>query len=332
MNYQYRRTALTILVLVSPLTYAGAPVAYDGWSVSGGAIDTSTSCATSGVSCTNLVSDPGMIYEEVTAGGSKYLRLILTDQAATGAPNQLNFTNEVFIPYALADPTAFPALAQGIASKQVVKDVVDNFSATTEVQRANMRQLGTTLTDDMFSIKINQSFSNAEMSSSFSHTNYTQFAYSASATAPDTDVVIGSKTDISQSLDVGGTDNPGATQMFVQRSRDGYKGTADPSNPGLSWLAFSPDPYFANAPITTAGSMSVSGAPAITWTEADSISTTWMVQNGNEVPGQGAAVAFQSIKNSDALTEDVAIALDLPVGTVDPFAWDANFGTAPSFP
>ncbi|MDH5218487.1 MAG: hypothetical protein OEX19_12365 [Gammaproteobacteria bacterium] len=329
MKYQYRRTATLALVLASPTVFAVAPVAYDGWSVSGGTIDTTASCTTAGVSCTNLVSDPGMVYEEVTTGGSKFLRLILTDQGATGAPNQLNFTTETFIPYAqLGDPLPPGSIAhyQGIAAKQVVRDAADSFEGVTEVQRANMRQLGSLGADDMFTIKLSQGFGNADISSAFAHTSYTQF--SSGGTTIDSDQVIGRITDIQQSNDVGGTDNPGASQLFVQRTRDGTKGNSNFSFGGS---------YFVTAPITTAGSMNVSAAAAtpgapVSWINKADISTTWIVQDNNISTAPGIAIAYQSIKNNDTLAEDVMRDFELPVGTADPFAWETNFGTAPTFP
>ena len=329
MKYQYRRSSLFVLVLSSPTVFAAAPVAYDGWSVVGGTIDTTASCTAPGVSCTNLVSDPGMVYEEVTSGGSKFLRLILTDQTASGAPNQLSFTTETFIPYAqLSDPLPPGSIAhyQGIAAKQVVRDSVDGFEGVTEIQRANMRQLGSTGADDMFTIKLNQNFANPEISSAFAHTSYTQF--SSGGTTIDSDQVIGRITDIQQSNDVGGTDNPGASQLFVQRTRDGVKGNSTFTFPGG---------YFVSAPITTAGSMNVSAASAVpgapvTWINKADISTTWIVQDSNVSTVPGIAIAYQNVKNNDALTEDVMREFDAPVGTADPFAWEVNFGTAPTFP
>lgn len=330
MKYQYRRTASLALVLMSPTVFAVAPVAYDGWSVTGGAIDTTASCTTPGVSCTNLVSDPGMVYEEVTTGGSTFLRLILTDQAATGAPNQLNFTTETLIPYAEnGDPLPPGSINyyQGIAAKQVVRDAVDNFEGVTEIQRANMRQLGSVSADDMFTIKLSQSFAGADIDSAFAHTSYTQF--SSGGTNIDSDQVIGTITDIQQSNDIGGTINPGAKQLFVQRSRDGVKGNSTFTFPGG---------YFVTAPITTAGGMHVSataetpGAP-VTWLNTQDIRTTWLVQDNNISSAPGIAISYQSVENNSGVpVEDIMSEFDLPVGTADPFDWDPNFGSAPTFP
>ncbi|MDH5219456.1 MAG: hypothetical protein OEX19_17250 [Gammaproteobacteria bacterium] len=359
MNFQNKSALLLSLSVMSPMAFAGPPVAYDEWSVIGGTIDTSLSCSATGVACDTLVSDKGMLYQQVTTGAGAFLRLIITERDATGDPNApvndpdaLAFSDESFIPFSLYDsagnagplPPAYNSFGapQGIADKQSIKDTVDNFVATTEVQRGNLRQLSTdgvyggvseggVSADEMFTVKIDQSFSNAEISSDFSYTGYTQFATGFTmadpvtgktfvVAEPDTNFRIGSAMDIDQTLDLTDAVTTGA-QNFVYRDRRGYKGTSAVtySNAGS---------YLTSAPLTTAGEMNISGdATPVTWDNTDSITTTLLVQTADAaiIP-----VAYQSLNvNNDAAKQDSALIFDAPTGPID---WDVSFGTAPTFP
>jgi hypothetical protein len=273
----------------------------------------------------------------------------------------------------LPDPYNSFAVPQGIADKQIIRDPLDNFVATTEVQRANMRQLTENgypatgdlsfPTEDMFTVRMSQSFDDGEMSSQFSHTSYTAFAFDINFTAdpitavdpvtgqtyllqdPETNYVIGKKTDISQSLDISDPTAPSAQERFEFRGRSGYQGTADPRL--VFWLAFTgPDSYFANDPIVSEGSMNISGGDGVAWNEGDNISTTWLVQTTGTTGGAlGPVVSYQNVRNFDGevtdpntgevttqTLEDSAIIFDQPTGGATPMAWDtANFGPEPTF-
>ena len=87
--------------------YAAPPVNYDGWSVSGGQINTSASCANA-ISCKTIAADPGFLLEEIEvnfqarSGFSrpyKFFRIILTEKDANDT-TPLNFSVENYIPFA----------------------------------------------------------------------------------------------------------------------------------------------------------------------------------------------------------------------------------------
>jgi hypothetical protein len=336
MKYQYRRTIFSALFLVSPVAFSAAPIAYDGWTVTNGTIDASS--ATGGGycdagNCTTLVSEPGMLYQEVVATDSSgftgtYLRLILTDENADSTAGPLQFSTESFVPYAEnSDPLPVGAFAhyQGIAAKQVINGTVDNFQAISEIQRGNMREVNSLGADDMYSVKFSQQFAGTDVSANFSHTGWTAFCSGGGCTQVDSDFVIGRSTDMEQTTNIGGTLNPAADQLFVQRTRDGIKGNVNFLNPF----------WGTGEANSTAGSMWVSefGDPqgtAVSWGNTGDVTATWIVQDGQITPG--TVTAFQRIKDNNTLATDTRFEFDVPVGTqADPFAWDANFGAAPSF-
>ena len=338
MKYQNKSALLLSLFAVAPVTFAGPPVAFDEWSVIGGTIDTSLSCGGASVTCDDMVSDQGMLYQQVTTDAGTFLRLIITETdatydptAAAGQQGELTFADESFIPFALEGDTAPPAsggfnslaLPQGLVSKQTIRDSADNFEATTHIQRANMRQYTSdwqnpVTTDEMFSIKIDQSFATDEMTSDFSHTAYTQFMDDFNNAAdPDTDIVIGSKTDIDQSLDMTDANNPVAKQLFVQRSREGYKGTSVPKN-------YNSGGYFIGEALTTASELNISGT-AVTWDATDRVTTTWVAQDASAAV---LPVSYQSVNVNNDAKQDSALIFEQPTGPID---WDANFGAEPTF-
>lgn len=332
MNFQNKSALLLSLSVMSPMAFAGPPTAFDEYTVIGGTI--TTACGVD-VTCNTLVSDNGMLYEQVSTADGEFLRLIITDFDANGDASELAFSDESFIPFAL-DTGSLPsvndgynslALPQGLASKQTLRDPTDNFVATTQIQRSNMRQYtGDWKTpvpiDEMFTIKIDQSFSNDEITSDFSTTAYTQFQNDFNNAAdPDTDQVIGRSMDIDQTLDMSDTNNPAAKQLFVQRSRSGYKGTSTPVN----YNSFG---YFVTEPLVTAGQMNLSGdTTPVTWAAADTITTTWVVETADAAV---IPVSYQSLNvNNDAAKQDSALIFEAPTGPID---WNANFGAAPTFP
>jgi hypothetical protein len=388
MKSQHKKLASFALFLASPMVMAGPPMAYSQWSVDNGVI--TTDCAAD-VTCNTLVSSDGMLYESIDTGGNEFLRLIITESGATGDPKGsfgetdpkkkvLGFSDETFIPFSLDNGTndgnSSPyvqglisqgynsfAAPQGIASRQAVMEEEDQFVATTEVQRANMRQYNggwssndvAATSDEMFSVKIDQSFDDGEMASDFSQTSYTQFMASFEARDPntgellkyvdpvtgvetqvftqdpDTDYVIGRKTHIGQTLDMTDNATPTGTQVFVQRSGEGYKGTASPESPLLgTWFNAGPGTvgqYFTSEPITTTGSMNISGGTdtAVTWNDAQNISTTWLTQS----EGPGGSIGYHAVTNKDTMQSDSELIFNQPTGGPD--VWDVtNFGAQPS--
>jgi hypothetical protein len=347
MFCQKSRICFAISSLVfSSAAFAAPPVPYGEWSVTNGAVDTSVSCANTGVTCKTVASDNGFIYEEVSTPYYNFLRLILTDANATGVPTNLGFTSETYTPFALATD----GIAQGIASKQVVRDAADNFVLDAEVQKGHMRGLNAATADDMYSTKISQSMSNAEMSGVFSFTNYTSFA-TGQSTTPDTDNERGRKLDISEQVLIGNPGDATKQQTFVQRQRSGDAGNGAPFPfPGapqvpIQFTVNNSGNYFATAPITTAGSMTLpvtsngratTGTNTVAWASGNDIVTTWIAQDSNiaqNTATQSAyALSYQRVANNTSGVNALAVVVDLSVPPpLNPFAWDqTNFGTAPS--
>ncbi len=347
-------TAATITLFTSSLAFAAPPVAYDGWTVTGGVIDTSVSCGGVGVTCKELApADSGFKYEQVESDGSSFFRLILTDTNATGDPlitsgaGKLEFANENFIPFAIADE----GIAQGIASKLVIREAASDFIVTAEVQKGNMRSLYTTAPEEMFTTKLSQSFSSGtDFDSSFSFLNYTAFSTSPATNTPDTNVEIGQRLEITQNVLVGEAGDTTKKQTFVQRKAKGFAGNTVsnpwPGSPPILKTKFMTDDgtgprYFIRAPITTLGSVALPVAangrlvaPAatntITWSPADDIETTWISQSSNSpLNANGTDLAFQRVSNNTTNTQAEITVIELPAATVSPFVWDANFGVAP---
>jgi hypothetical protein len=324
-------------MLVLPgMAMAVPPVNFDQWSATSGVIDTSAACA--GITCTPIASDPGMLQEKlIDADGYEYIHLIITDKNADGAPGAQDFTSENFVPFSFNGV----GNAQGLAAKQVVRDTAEGLTSTAEIQRAMMRladpggQTLDTNAADMWSVRLTQVFNKPELQSSFQYTGYTAFltGFNFGVGMPDSDTVIGHITSISQSLPIvnGATDvDPNAQQQFVMSEAGGIKGNCD-----SFFCMTDPGTFFAGAPITTAGSMTLDGT-AVPWADENIIGTTWVAQT-NMFDATYASVAAQTFTNFTSGSSASATATNLPtpltpLGTT-PFDWDeTNLGTAPSFP
>lgn len=331
--------SIYLSLLTSGAAFAAPPVAYDGWRVDNGVVDTSTSCSAASISCKTIATDNGFKYEEVTTPDYVFLRLILTDADATGATTDLSFTNETFSPFALVNK----GIAQGAATKQVVRDAALGFELVSEVQKGNMRGLNAATAEDMYTTKLSQTFANADFTSGFKYKNYTNF-YSAQATNPDSNTERGRTLEITQEVLVGEPGDATKKQAFVHKQQKGSAGNNDSNfnfapNAGVLPPVFMVNgQYFSKSPLTTAGSMTLpvtvngaatTGTNSVAWAEGNDISTTWIAQSSN-VNATGVDLNYQRVANATTGVEATAVIINLPA-PVNPFDWDtANFGTQPT--
>ena len=313
MKYKYLQ-AVFVTSLYSQISFSAGPVPFGGWVVNSGSVDTSQTCNNVNVECKTLAVDDGFAYEEVTINNYKYLRLVLTDEQASGTADSVGFFTETFMPFALvADGDK-----QGIAARQVVRDPADGYELVADIQKGSMRLENVAAAEDMFSAKISQSISKADFSANFENRTYTQFATNPSAGSRDTDAVIGRKTDIDQTIKV----DIDKQQRIVSRKREGVQGTT-----ATSW---SDGFYFVKEAITTGGSVNL-GAENVSWIAGDAIRSTWLVQDNN-VPDENAiAISTQTFENlsSQVQANDILMNISTPL---DPFVWDTDLGVAPAFP
>jgi hypothetical protein len=339
---------LAVSTLILPIsTMAAVPTLYgtnsvfDGWNTASGTIDTTVSCSGAGVSCTTISEEAGFKYEEVVTPAYSYLRMIMTDNNATGTPDTLDFTSETFIPYAEAGG----GFQQGLASKQVIRDnsTGDNFLDIAEIQKGNLRQdpSGLSAAADMWSTRLSQTFDSGtgigSLSSAFSFENYNEFT-TGFATIPDTANVIGKKTSISQRINTGDTTDPNRRLMFELRQNEGYAGTSTAA------FANPTGGYLVKEAIVTPGSVTLNAGAAtpdvISWVEGDAVSATWIATSSNIEPGM-VELSYENVTATDAATStttsasevnDLGSGILLPEATLNPFDWDpANFGPQPVF-
>ena len=324
-----RSVYLTWSGLILPLgALAAPPVNYDQWSVTSGTVDTSLSCSAAGVTCETLSSDDGFLQEQVNTPDYSYIRVIVTDSGASGDPTNLNFASESFVPFAFVNA----GTTQGVAAQQILRDPAQGLTDITQIQSAHMRfnnpaagvSGDSTPAADRWNVNINQTFDTAEMTSSFSYKDYTQFN-TGPANTPDTSQVIGYKMDIAQSVLTGAPGDTSQKQSFVQRERSGYQGNSigDPDFGGA---------YFVSEPLVTASTAPITlNGTDITWQDAETIKTTWIAQSSGVTAGT-VGFAYERAENVDAGTVADQFALDIPE-PANPFDWDStNFGSAPTFP
>ncbi len=311
-------------------------VNFNGWSASAGAIDTTASCSTTGITCTTQVQDNGFLIEKVETADYTYLRFVVTDPNATGATSDLGFAAETFIPFAFnSGPTS--GITQGISSLQVIREAATGFESSAELQRSMMRftnpalrvftdMLEATPPEDMYSIKLSQTITDAAngYADTFDYLGYTAFATVPNMN-PDSDVTIGLIMDITQQVDIGEAIDPTAKQqIFQQKRRMGVSGNI------VTKPTFSNTNYFIEGnPLSTANNMTLGGT-TVTWADGDEIVSNWLAQE--DIMSNTTALAHQTIENrtTGASAFQTDISTPLPV---TPFAWEpVNFGPEPSFP
>lgn len=299
--------AMTLALAQLAQPAAAAPVTFDGWSVSNGTIDTTTSCSATGVTCTTLVQDDGFLQQEVTTPEGRYYRTIITDTGATGAPADLGFTEENFIP-------VNGTLGTQISDKQAIRDSGSNFNSVSHIERAPVLDNDGNLID-MFSMQVSQTMNEGPFSNEFELAQYSAEGH------PTLGPVSGRSLDINQAMVFSDDEDPFVhMQEFDHRQRSGWK-------PELV------EGVLTVAPVTPAGSMDLSHGDLI-WNEGDPVTSTWFAQvDESEETGN---FSYQKVgrtdPDTDAKTSTSLMLLD-PPAPIDPFDWDADtFGTAPSAP
>ncbi|ALP52500.1 hypothetical protein Tel_04690 [Candidatus Tenderia electrophaga] len=321
-------------LLVSGMVSAAPPVNFDGWTASSGTIDTSLSCGGVDVACEVLSEDDGFIQEKVIVDDYEYIRVIVTDPGADGGAGDQAFVSESFVPFAILDE----GISQGVAAKHVIRDAAEGFTDQAEIQRAMMRfrdpgmrdpndiQVATPA-EEMWTVRLTQSFDRDDLKSTFQFTNYTEMPSTPIFLVPDTNNVIGYSMSISQEvlLNPDGTAaiDPNAAQGFEHRQSSGVMGNA--------LISFPNNGFFASAPLTPAGDMTL-GGDTVSWAQMQTVSTNWLVQS-DLFNGDTAAIRYQNVTNHDT----GATASELSTGVVatpaTPFDWhEPTFGTEPSFP
>jgi len=320
------------LLCMAGTVFAAPPVNYDGWSATGGTIDTTTSCSTAGITCTTQVEDNGFLIEKVETPDYTYMRYVVTDPNATGATADLDFAAETFIPFAFQGD----GISQGIAAKQVIREAASGFESSAELQRAMMRfsdpamitfgdPIPATVADDMYTIKLSQTISDPTngYADTFDFTGYTAFA-TAPNLNPDSDTTIGSIMDITQRVDIGEAIDPASKQQyFEQKRRAGVSGNTVTE-------PFPSNGYFVEGtPLSTANNLTLNGTN-ITWADGDEIVSTWLAQES--IMSDTTALTHQVIENRTTSTIAVETDFSAPM-PASPSAWEpVNFGTAPSLP
>ena len=333
---------LPLLYLASNV-FAAPPVNYNGWSATSGAIDTTVSCSTAGISCTTDVQDDGFLIETIYDANSDYtyMRFVVTDPTATGAPTGLDFAAETFIPFAFNND----GLSQGIASMQVIRETASGFESSAELQRSMMRfadpamrsvgdAISYTDPDEMYSIKLSQTITDPDNGfvDSFDYMHYTEFA-TTFGNNPDSDNIIGRVMDISQKIDIGEAVDPAAKQQFFQQKRRmGVSGNiADIKNIPAWQNPINTGTYYYNPgnPLSTANNTTLGGT-TVAWADSDEIVSNWLVQE--QIMSDTSVLSHQTIENrtSGAFASQTSIAETMPV---TPFAWEeTNFGPTPTLP
>lgn len=324
------------LLFLAGTVLAGPPVAYNGWSVSGGVIDTTTACSTSGITCTRLVEDDDFLIQSVKTADYEYIQYIVADANADGAPADLDFAAETFVPLAFQGQ----GITQGIASMQVVREAASGFDSSAELQRSMMRFTDPAMVvfsdkfneptppEDMYTMKLSQTITDVDNGyvDTFDYTHYTAFATVPNMN-PDSDKVIGRVLDITQRIDIGEAVDPAAKQQYFQHKRRmGVNGNIV-TKP--FWTDPNDDYYMEGAPLSTANNLTLGGTN-VSWGDGAEIVSNWLAQE--LVMSDTTALTHQTIENRDtgAFASETDINADYPAA---PTAWEpVNFGPAPSLP
>ncbi len=358
--------SLWSLAAVAVPPQMGAGYNYDGWTVSGGTIDSSASCTAPGVSaCKTLSQDKGFLQEEVFLdNGQHYIRVLMTEPNATGDPAlngnsaNLSFATETFTPFLTNSecssiagtlPNGFQD-CQGLAAKQVVRDLTTGFESTATVQRNFPKSLAEPNLDGAFNIELSQTIDTIDpatglaFKSGFDYTQYTAWECDISGTCANS-TEIGKKMDISETVFMDPLDAT-KKQEFRQGVRTGWKGRQSGG-------------FFKSAPIVATDSVVLGGRTingittgtptSLSWTDtasggggwgwgggskkANDIKTTWIASNVVD----GFNYQDFSLNDGTTLSSDKALLLDmqgLGGAPLDPFTWTtdpANLGPKPVF-
>ena len=315
------------------------PIAYDGWTVTSGTIDASSLC-TGTITCTTLSSEDGFLQQKVvdSATNTKYIRMIMTepgqtgDPALTGVSADLEYTYETYTPVLTNDEcnsaivTNFGQDCQGVAAKMVIREVAEDFESVAELQRNFPKGLDYPNYADMYNMKLSQVLGSVDpdFGSDFLFIKYSKWECGIGGGGCGGYGEVGHILDINQDVFTGDTDTGDtAREAFAYREMGGFVGR---DNVGCTF-------FNQCDPMLTASSMTL-GGNAVNWGTSDYISTTWMAETSND--GAQNGINYQTVENrttsASAFERSLAF-LDLAgpaAGTViDPFDWDANFGSQP---
>jgi len=257
----------TAVILYSQPVYAGSPIPFDNYTVSNGAVTagcpTAASIGATSVTCTDGVSDNGMLQREVSiTGGANpgtYIQFIVTDPGTSGdgqaAPfsvqrGSLNFVNEDFV--------KMNNRGDGISSKQTLLDSSMS-SATLEQRFVNTHEYNFGWANSGITpwIVSYQDISTVDYSADpFNPTE----TFSSSANIVSNGVGFNTNIDIGIDQYIDLTDaNGNGTQQFKYNKVGGqYQTTTNPTNPIL--------------PGGTNGGN-------VTWNPFDTVSALWVGQN-----------------------------------------------------
>jgi len=335
----------------------GAAYNYDGWKVTGGVIDSSASCTAPGVSsCKTLSQDNGFLQEEVLLdNGQHYIRVLMSEANATGDPAlsgtsaNLAFATETFTPFLTNSecssiagtlPNGFQD-CQGLAAKQVVRDLAAGFESTAIVQRNFPKSLSEPNLDGAFNIDLSQTINSIVPAtglaflSGFDYSQYTSWECGISGSCSG-GTEIGKKMDLSETVFLDPFDAT-KKQEFRQGLRDGWKGRQSGG-----W--FKSDPIVATDSLSLGGRTingTTTGTPtSFSWSDtsgfskkANSIKTTWVASNLVD----GFNYQDFTLNDGTTVTSDKELLLDTQGQSgalLDPFSWPsnpANFGPKPVF-
>jgi len=368
-------TLATVAVLdaqaAGPTAPPGPPIAYGQWNVTNGIIN-DTACSAADVSCSPITSDNGFRYELVNTPLGQFARMILTERAATCVESTCNFSTETFTPMMMRAASSGDFLlsdgntvAQGIASRQVIRDASGQLESTAEIQRGFARKVvfspgpptgdpsqqpppGTAtgasapLTDEEYrkawSTKLKQvvkeDSSSTKLVSGFSAVTYTE-VNQFPASEINTDIVRGRLIDVWQGV----TDkSTGQTQKLDYRVREGNTG----------WTFFCAEQWgiACPPPVTNGGSIQLDST-LVTWNAGDRIAATWLGSDLGGVLGTTTVAAtdqFTGVTTSGRVQSfgdpqpvnwpsDPAADLNWPVsGLADPGLPDAPRSEVPVIP
>ena len=298
--------------LLSAQSLAGGPVPFNQWSVSNGVIDASATCNASGVSCTLLAQDNGLLQQQVNTASGSYIQLIVTDTDASGTAESLGFVTENFIP-------TNNLTAWDINGQQIIRDPDQGFEQVATIERAPFQDINNQLVD-LLHVNLQQSLIKDGFDTHFNLTK-------DEAQLSSGEIVSGKSIDMNQNIVAASASNAAGVKMaFDTRIRSGMKLTE--VNQDLQMDPFAPAGTLA---LNDGG---INGNPGtnqnLDWNDGDTVSSLWISQYNDELNTSG--YAFQRVENLSNGTSINEARLD-SAAVIDPFSWnDVTFGQAPTLP
>ncbi len=314
-----------VCTLALPLMVAvqaqAAPV-FDNWSATNGdiAMDTDPNtgyCASTGVSCTTLVSGKGFLQQEVVDNGVTFIHTIITDPNVTGAPASLPFTDESFIQQ---------GANSGVMARQ--RSTESTVDPNTDFQFSNTATLYTGwasayIPQGEANMNIDQNFTDKGNPGVAGDGLFNSFKMSVEQDTGGN--VTGKKMSLRQNLGMGDgtTDNTTDAQSFVVEQLSGSLNAAAGS--------------------LTLGQTTGTNGGTVSWQAGEDVLVAWLGQQVNTAaagdPQSLSTFGFESVTNnttpasaSTSSTTQVDIEPDPnnPGAYLFPFDWDAAFGAAPT--